>query len=70
MIAVARGRIAIMPGAGVSVETVSLLRPLGVTQIHASCAASGPAAPMGFGAPRLTSVDRVRALKAALLTWA
>jgi len=69
MIAAARGRVAIMPGAGVSAETVGLLRPLGVSQVHASCSVPGPAAPMGFGAPRLTSTDRVQALKAALLTW-
>jgi hypothetical protein len=46
-----------------------LLRPLGVRDIHASCSVPGPAAPLGFGAPRLTDADRVRALKAALLTW-
>ena len=69
MIAAARGRISIMPGAGVTVATVGLLRPLGVCEIHASCSAPGPAAPLGFGAPRVTSADRVRALKAALLTW-
>ena len=69
MIAVARGRIAIMPGAGVSADTVGLLRPLGVTEVHASCSVPGPAAPMGFGAPRVTSADQVRALKSVLLTW-
>jgi copper homeostasis protein len=69
MISAARGRIAIMPGAGVSAETANLLRALRVTQVHASCSVPGPAAPMGFGAPRVTSADRVLALKAALLTW-
>jgi copper homeostasis protein len=69
MTAAARGRIAIMPGAGLSAEAVGLLRPLGATEIHASCSAPGPAAPLGFGAPRVTSAARVRALKAALLTW-
>jgi copper homeostasis protein len=69
MIAVARERIAIMPGAGVSAQTVGLLRPLGVMQMHASCSVPGPLAPLGFGAPRITSADHVRALKAALLTW-
>lgn len=69
MIAAARGRIAIMPGSGLSAETVGGLRPLGVGQVHASCSDPGPAAPLGFGAPRVTSAARVRALKAALLTW-
>lgn len=69
MITAAAGRVAIMPGAGVTAETVGLLRPLGTLEIHASCTAPGPAAPLGFGAPRVTSAARVRALKAALLTW-
>jgi copper homeostasis protein len=69
MIAAARGRIAIMPGSGLTADTVGRLRPLGVGEIHASCSVPGPVAPMGFGAPRMTGVDRVRALKAALLTW-
>jgi copper homeostasis protein len=69
MIAAARGRIAIMPGSGLSAETVGGLHSLGVTQVHASCSDPGPAARLGFGAPRRTSAARVRALKDALLTW-
>jgi copper homeostasis protein len=65
----AAGRVTIMPGGGISAETVAALRPLRPAEVHASCAVSGPAAPMGFGAPRLTDAGRVRALKAALLTW-
>ncbi len=69
MIAAAGGRVPIMPGAGVTAETVGLLRALGVSEVHASCSVPGVSAPLGFGAPRVTSADRVRALKAALLTW-
>lgn len=65
----AAGRVTIMPGGGVTAETVAALRPLRPAEVHASCSLPGAAAPMGFGAPRLTSAERVRALKAALLTW-
>lgn len=69
MAARAKGRIVIMPGSGITAKTAEALRPLGCTEVHASCGAAGPAAPKGFGAPRITSAAQVRALKAALLTW-
>lgn len=64
----AGGRLSVMPGGGVSVDGLGALRGLGMRDIHASCSEPGPAAPLGFGAPRVTSAARVRALKAALLT--
>lgn len=69
MVGHAAGRLSIMPGGGVSAETVAALRPLRPTEVHASCSVAGPTAPMGFGTPRVTTISRVRALKAALLTW-
>lgn len=73
MIDRARGRIEIMPGSGITPETVSaLLALLPVEQIHASCAIALPqdarAVAMGFtGAERReTSLAQVRAMKAAL----
>ncbi len=62
--ALAGGRIAIMPGSGVSAETVPALQGLPLTDLHGSCSVPGVAAPLGFGAPRRTSAARVRALKA------
>jgi copper homeostasis protein len=72
----AAGRIAIMPGAGINADNVSLLRArLPLTDVHASC--SVPVAPasaqvlaFGFdsGGRRQTSRDKVAALKAALLS--
>jgi len=64
--ALAEGRLAIMPGAGVSAETVPDLQGLPLTDLHGSCSVPGRAAPLGFGAPRRTSAARVRALKAAV----
>jgi len=64
--ALAGGRIAIMPGSGVSAETVPDLQGLPLTDLHGSCSVPGRAAPLGFGAPRQTSAARVRALKAAV----
>lgn len=66
------GRIRIMPGAGVSAETVAPLLSLPIAEVHASC--SGPVPPdpaalaFGFASPaaRRTDAARVRALKAAL----
>ena len=68
----AAGRISVLPGAGISAETVGPLLGLGVDEVHASCA--GPIAPdaaaLGFGfasaGARRTDAGRVRALKAAL----
>jgi len=70
----AAGRIAIMPGAGISADNVDLLRArLPLTDIHASCSAPlPPASPQvlafGFdsGARRQTGSAKVAALKAKL----
>ncbi len=64
--ALAGGRIAIMPGSGISAQTVPALRGLPLSDLHGSCSVPGPVLPLGFGAPRRTSAARVRALKAAL----
>lgn len=70
MVSTAQGRLSIMPGSGVSVETWPLLKPLGITEVHASCAApiSGTPDAFGFvtGTERRTDRARVQALKAAL----
>ena len=70
MIAAAKGRLSIMPGSGVTPETWPLLAPLGVTEVHASCAGGvgGVADPFGFvtGAERRCERGRVAALKAVL----
>lgn len=63
---IANGRLAILPGSGISADTVHALRGLPLTEVHGSCSVPGRAAPLGFGAPRRTSAARVRALKAAL----
>ncbi len=68
--ALAAGRISVMPGAGVSAETVGSLRGLPLREVHGSCSVATKAAPMGFGAPRQTDAARVRALKAALVDFA
>ncbi|MRW82826.1 copper homeostasis protein CutC [Pseudoduganella sp. FT26W] len=72
----AAGRIAIMPGAGINADNVSLLRTrLALTDVHASCSEPvAPASPQvlafGFdaGGRRQTSSAKVAALKAALLS--
>lgn len=72
---VARGRLAIMAGAGVSAETApQLLARVRVDALHGSCsepaaAASVPAVRLGFVSPsrRATSSAKVAALKAALV---
>lgn len=66
-LAAAWGRVSVMPGAGITAETVGALRGLPVIEVHASCSEAGPAAAPGFGAPRRTSAAKVRALKAALV---
>lgn len=68
-LALAAGRIGIMPGAGISAETAGALRGLGVAQVHGSCSVPSAAAPLGFGAPRRTSAARVRALVDAVAEW-
>jgi copper homeostasis protein len=73
MIDRAKGRIAIIPGAGITPGNVgALLALLPVDQVHASCAIALPQDPravaMGFtGAERReTSLAQIRAMKAAL----
>lgn len=68
----ARGRIEIMPGAGITAGNVAgLMALLPVDQVHASCAVTQPQNPravaMGFTGPELKVTDaaRVRALRAA-----
>jgi copper homeostasis protein len=67
-------KIIIMPGSGVSIETLPDLAHLPLTEIHASCAsplASGGAAlAFGFqsGSDKRTNSIKVAALKAALTT--
>lgn len=71
-IAIAAGRISIMPGSGANIETIGALWPrLAISEIHASC--SIPQAEtderllaFGFSAPttRRTDTATVRALKA------
>lgn len=73
ILAHAAGRIRILPGAGISAQTVGPLLALGVTEVHASCAAPLPPDPaalaFGFASPttRRTDAARVAALKAALV---
>lgn len=68
----AAGRITILPGAGISADTVAALRHLPLSEVHASC--SGPIPPdpaalaFGFASATAKRTDpaRVAALKAAL----
>lgn len=68
----AAGRIVVMPGSGVNPQNATLLKALGITEIHASCSAatslSGPVVDLGFAPPvhRQTRADAVRALRVAL----
>lgn len=70
----ARGRIAIMPGAGINAGNIgAILSAVPVSDIHASCSAPAPAADpralaFGFASPtaRRTSAALVRALRDAL----
>jgi copper homeostasis protein len=73
MISVAAGRLSVMPGSGVSVQTWPQLASLGVTEVHASCAAplpapSGLALEFGFVTGQEKRTDRalVAALKRAM----
>lgn len=74
LIALAAGRISIMPGSGINPQSLTALIPrLATTEIHASCSVA-VAQPdqrlvtLGFSpvVGRRTDVDAVRALKAAL----
>ncbi|CAN7271045.1 copper homeostasis protein CutC [Pararhizobium sp. LjRoot238] len=70
----ANGRISIMPGSGVTLETIEgLLSRLSVSEVHSSCSLDKPAhdlrlVSLGFVAPsfRRTDADVVRKLKARL----
>lgn len=68
----AGGRIIVMPGAGISAETLGALAALPLREVHASCGAEVAADPtalaMGFAkaGTRRTDAGRVAALKAAL----
>lgn len=74
-IRIADGRISIMPGAGINLDTVeTLLSRLDVTEIHSSCSATGETAnpqlvTLGFCGPRekRTDPDIVRAMKRRLV---
>ncbi|WFU08328.1 copper homeostasis protein CutC [Rhizobium sp. CB3090] len=71
-IAIAAGRIAIMPGSGVNIRTIGKLWPrLAISEIHASCSVADPETDerllaFGFSTPavRRTDAATVRALKA------
>lgn len=68
----AGSRVTIMPGSGITAETVSELRGLPLREVHASCAAERGVLPamVAFGfagaTTRQTDPDRVRALRQAL----
>lgn len=68
----AAGRIAVMPGSGVSPANAAMLKGLGIREIHASCSAAVPVTgrvvEMGFSPPlrRQTEAGAVRALRKAL----
>lgn len=68
----AAGRIAVMPGSGVTPVNAPQLKALGIAEIHASCSATTPltgrAVEMGFAPAvwRQTDADAVRALRTAL----
>ena len=72
LVAQAENRIIVMPGSGISAETIGLLQGLGLREIHASCSvpvqATARAVEFGFAAPvgRRTDSARLRALCAAL----
>ncbi|THK34873.1 copper homeostasis protein CutC, partial [Ensifer sp. MPMI2T] len=74
LIELAPGRISIMPGSGITVDTVDALLPrLDVTEVHSSCSVREPAqdprlVAMGFVSedPRRTDAATVKALKARL----
>jgi copper homeostasis protein len=72
MIGVAGGRLSVMPGSGVTVDSWPQLAGLGVSEVHASCAspliATSKAVEFGFvtGAEKRTDRVRVAALKALI----
>lgn len=74
LVELAGGRLSIMPGSGVTIETIGLLLPrLAVTEVHSSCSVREPATDarmvtMGFAPAegRHTDAATVRAMKARL----
>ena len=72
MMRAAQGRLVVMPGSGVSVETLPVLRALPLREVHASCAVPVPfdkrAQAFGFqiAGEKRTDRGRVAALKSAL----
>ena len=72
MMRVAAGRLVVMPGSGVSVETLPVLRALPLVEVHASCAVvlatGGKALEFGFqtAGDKRTDRAKVAALKVAL----
>jgi copper homeostasis protein len=72
LVAQARGRLSVMPGSGVTADNAPGLVALGVTELHASCAAPRPLAglvvDLGFAPAiqRHTDAELVRVLKAAV----
>lgn len=73
LVAQARGRIGILPGAGITPANVAgLVAATGVAEVHASCAASlaqdARAVALGFCGPvrRQTDAQTLRAMRAAL----
>ncbi|KXG84856.1 copper homeostasis protein CutC [Agrobacterium bohemicum] len=73
-IGIASGRVSIMPGSGVNLETIDLLlTELNVTEVHSSCSSNvevdnSNVVAFGFAAPRIkkTDIDIVRMLKGRL----
>lgn len=71
---VARGRIGVLPGAGITADSVAaLVTATGVREVHASCSkmvagGSGKARALGFSGPtrRVTDAETVRTLKRVL----
>jgi copper homeostasis protein len=72
LIGQAAGRVAIMPGAGVSARNVRDFIALGARELHGSCSVSievdGPGITLGFGpaVERRTDAETVRAVKRAM----
>lgn len=69
----AAGRIVILPGAGITAETVAALVPMRPVEVHGSCsvarAVGGRSVELGFGpgVDRVTDAGAVQALRAAAL---
>lgn len=74
LVDLAAGRLSIMPGAGINLDTIGELLPrLAVTEVHSSCSVHEPAKEallieMGFAPPerRRTDAAIIRAMKARL----